>query len=217
MSIATEDYLKRILAAEERSGDNLVGLGALADAMQVTPGTITTMVKSLERAGLVTYYPRSGVRLTGRGRKQAMGVLRRHRLIELFLVESLGFDWSEVHDEAEVLEHAVSARLLERIDATLGHPEFDPHGDPIPSATGSILAQDTVELTSAPINNQVTIARVHHHDPEFLSYLKEQGLVPGAQVVVLDLSDQADTVRVRANAHESVLSRAAATGIRVLV
>ncbi len=217
MSVATEDYLKRILAAEEQSGESLVGLGALAGAMQVTPGTITTMVKSLERAGLLAYYPRSGVRLTGRGRKEAMGVLRRHRLIELFLVESLGFDWSEVHEEAEVLEHAVSGRLLDRIDAVLGHPEFDPHGDPIPNAAGSLLSRDTTELSSAPVDSDLTIARVHHHDPGFLSYLKEQGLVPGARVVVTERSDQADTVRVRTAVGEAVLSRAAAAGIRVLV
>src|SRR6476620_7329433 len=108
-------------------------MGRLAAAMGVVPGTATTMVKTLADSGLVTYEPRSGTRLTAGGEKLALHVLRRHRLVEPFLVKTLGLDWSEVHEEAEELEHAISDKVLHRIDQLLGHPTTDPHGDPIPT------------------------------------------------------------------------------------
>lgn len=215
MSIATEDYLKRILAAEERSGDSLIGLGTLADAMQVTPGTVTTMMKSLDRAGMVDYTPRVGVRLTAPGRRRAMDVLRRHRLLELFLVEVLGFDWAEVHEEAEALEHAVSPRLLERIDEILGRPEVDPHGDPIPSAAGAFPEGDTLPLAEIGAGTEVVIARVDHHDPDFLGYLKHQGLMPGARVLVRERVEVADALRIATPDGETGLSLAAAARLLV--
>src|SRR5438034_298483 len=137
-----EDYLKALYAEQQRGtarGDGgLVAMGALALAMSVAPGTATAMVKTLAEAGLVDYEPRGGVRLSGKGEKLALHVLRRHRLVELFLVEVLGLDWSEVDPEAEELEHAISDKVMERIDWLLDHPQVDPHGDPIPSAKGTI-------------------------------------------------------------------------------
>ncbi len=128
-----EDYLKCILTHEQASGDALVGMGQISASLEVAPGTVTAMMKTLAESELVTYEPYSGVRLTPAGRKLAAHVLRRHRLIELFLVQVLELDWSEVHEEAELLEHAVSDRLIERMDEMLGRPQVDPHGDPIPT------------------------------------------------------------------------------------
>src|SRR5437016_2893505 len=132
-----EDYLKA-LYAQQVGGEALVPMGALASAMKVAPGTATAMVKTLAEAGLVDYEPRGGVRLSSKGEKLALHVLRRHRLVELFLVEVLCLDWSEVDEEAEELEHAISDKVMARIDKALGHPQFDPHGDPIPTAKGKI-------------------------------------------------------------------------------
>src|SRR5688572_18830427 len=133
-----ENYLKRIYLEHQETRAALVPMGRLAASVGVTPGTATSMIKTLADAGLVAYEPRGGVRLTRKGEKLALHVLRRHRIVELFLVKVLGVDWSDVHKEAEELEHAISESLLERIAAYLGHPGFDPHGDPIPTAEGTI-------------------------------------------------------------------------------
>src|SRR3954447_19928311 len=133
-----EDYLKQLYLEQQSGPERLVPMGRLASLMGVVPGTATTMVKALAEARLVEYEPRGGGRLAGGGEQLALHVLRRHRLVELFLVEVLKLDWSEVHEEAEELEHAISDKVLERIDAYLGHPSVDPHGDPIPSAKGKV-------------------------------------------------------------------------------
>ena len=132
-SITVENYLKQLYLEQQNKPDELVSMGKLATAMNVVPGTATTMVKALADSGLVEYEPRGGVRLTRGGEQLALHVLRRHRLVELFLVKVLGLDWSEVHPEAEELEHAISEKVLEKIDTLLGNPSVDPHGDPIPS------------------------------------------------------------------------------------
>src|SRR6187399_1372915 len=142
-SHTVENYLKAIYQAQTTLAEAtaLVPMGQLASALGVVPGTATTMVKALAESGLVRYEPYVGVRLTVAGEKLASLVLRRHRLIELFLVRILGMSWAEVHDEAERLEHAVSERLIDRIDDMLGRPIVDPHGDPIPTAEGRIPRQ----------------------------------------------------------------------------
>src|ERR1700727_1453222 len=133
-----ENYLKAILVRSEDEA-SVVSTGSIAEALGVTPGTITTMVKSLAAQGLVEHQPREGVRLTQAGRGHAMGVVRKHRLVETFLVRVLKMDWKEVHEEAEALEHAISDRVLLRMDAILGHPATDPHGDPVPSRKSRVL------------------------------------------------------------------------------
>src|SRR5688500_17356504 len=137
-SSTVENYLKTLYSEQQHAAGELVSMGAVAGAMNVAPGTATAMVKTLADAGLVDYEPRGGVRLSSKGEKLALHVLRRHRLVELFLVEVLGLDWSEVDEEAEELEHAISDKVLERIDALLEFPQVDPHGDPIPSSKGKI-------------------------------------------------------------------------------
>ena len=140
-SHTVENYLKAIFQAQVAlsSADQLVPMGQLSSALGVVPGTATTMVKALSESGLVRYEPYSGVRLTPAGEKLAARVLRRHRLIELFLVQVMGMGWAEVHDEAEHLEHAVSDQRRERIDEMRGHPSVDPHGNPIPGPEGTLI------------------------------------------------------------------------------
>jgi DtxR family Mn-dependent transcriptional regulator len=215
VSITTENYLKKIFVASESSERELVSLGTLAQSLDVTPGTVTTRVKSLADAGLVEYRPRAGVLLTDEGRDAALAVVRRHRLIELFLVETLGLDWAEVHEEAEVLEHAISDRLLDRIDELLGRPETDPHGDPIPSADGSLAARSGFPLADAESGAVCRVVRVEHDEPGFLDYLKETGLVPGAAIAVVRRNDAAGTILARTESGESAISVQMAGKLRV--
>src|SRR5689334_14179600 len=144
-SSTVENYLKQIYLEQQEAGEQLVPMGKLAAAMGVVPGTATTMIKALADSGLVSYEPRGGARLTRGGEQLALHVLRRHRLVELFLVKVLKLDWSEVHAEAEELEHAISEKVLERMDSLLGHPSVDPHGDPIPPAKGRPKAEAVQE------------------------------------------------------------------------
>ena len=152
-SITVENYLKQLYLEQQNSSEELVPMGKLASAMGVVPGTATSMVKALADSGLVSYEPRFGAKLTRGGEQLALHVLRRHRLVELFLVKFLGLDWSEVHDEAEELEHAISEKVLAKIDKLLGHPSVDPHGDPIPSAKGKVSEErpSMRAAVSAPI------------------------------------------------------------------
>ncbi|MEM6796664.1 MAG: metal-dependent transcriptional regulator [Acidobacteriota bacterium] len=192
-----EDYLKAILLQEQALGAGaLVTMGQIAGALEVAPGTVTAMVKGLERDGLVEYEPYSGVRLSETGRLEAANVLRRHRLTELFLVEILGFDWSEVHEEAEQLEHAMSAKLIDRIDALLGHPTTDPHGDPIPDRQGDLRSREVWPLTEAPVGESVRIARVSDQEEAFLRFVERKGLRPSTSIVVTSLDPIADAVTI---------------------
>ena len=203
-SATVEDYVKQIYLASEKADGREVLMGRVADALGVVPGTATTMVKTLAEAGLVDYEPRVGVCLTDQGTALALHVLRRHRLIEQFLVEVLGFDWSEVHDEAERMEHVVSDRLLERIDRYLGHPTEDPHGDPIPNAAGEVLAGVLDTLESCPINFPLEVARISDQDTGFLQYIARSGLNPGAALRVVDRSREAESVELRMESGESL-------------
>lgn len=192
-------------------------MGQIADALGVVPGTATTMMKALSDAGLVRYAPRVGVELTGPGNRLALHVLRRHRLIEQFLVEIVGLDWSEVHDEAEQLEHVVSERLLERIDALLGHPTEDPHGDPIPSATGEFTPGQLESLVECPLDAELTVARISDQDTEFLNYISRSGLNPGVTVVVEQRSLSAESVGLRLNSGEVTVSLGLGAAAKILV
>jgi len=197
-SQTVENYLKTILVAQSAiRDDELVPMGQLAAALGVVPGTATTMVKALSESGLVHYEPYMGVRLTPAGEKLASLVVRRHRLVELFLVKVLGMSWAEVHDEAERLEHAVSERLIDRIDEMLGRPEVDPHGDPIPTAEGAVPQIDHADLLDAPIGVALRVTRVIDQDPEFLRFVERQGLVPGHEVTIENRDEAADAVRLR--------------------
>ena len=175
----------------------LVSTGRIAAQMKVAPGTVTAMVKTLTESGLVEYEPYMGVRLTEQGRSLAVHVLRRHRLIELFLVRIMGMDWSEVHEDAEVLEHAVSERLIERIDEMLDRPTVDPHGDPIPSSTGRLDEIDHPNLLACPLEQELRIKRVMDQRTEFLQLLEQHQLTPGTSARVELRDELTETVQVR--------------------
>lgn len=214
-SSAVEDYLKALYHLQQ-CAEGAVALGDVARAVGVTPGTATVMVRRLGERGLVDYASRGGATLTGEGERAALNVLRRHRLIELFLVEVVRLDWSEVHEEAEVLEHAVSDRLLERIDRMLGEPTHDPHGDPIPTAEGEIVRRPVLDLTDCPLGT-ATIARLGDNAPAFLRYAEAQGLTPGTRLEVTDRDPVADTITLRVDEGEPVqLGTAAGRKIYVL-
>jgi len=200
-SSAVENYLKAIFKAQAGLRDDddtrLVPMGRLASALGVVPGTATTMVKTLAESGLVDYEPYAGVRLTPAGEKLATRVLRRHRLMELFLVKVVGMSWAEVHDEAERLEHAASDALIDRLDAMLGHPATDPHGDPIPDSNGSMVIHHYQTLLTCPLRVPVVLTRVTDQGAGFLRFLESNDLKPGQAIRVEARDAAADQVIVR--------------------
>src|SRR5499426_398396 len=171
-SSTVENYLKAIYQGQSSLPEDqrLVPMGQVATALGVTPGTATTMVKALAESGLAEYEPYSGVRLSPSGEKLAGLVLRRHRLVELFLVNVMGMSWAEVHEEAEQLEHVVSERLIERIDEMLGRPTHDPHGDPIPTAEGALTPRHLDNLLTCPVATPLRVTRIADQDPAFLHF-----------------------------------------------
>lgn len=191
-----ENYLKHILLLSEGGGE-LVSMGALAGALGVVPGTVTTMVKALAHDGLAEHSPRHGVRLTAAGRRLALGVLRKHRLVETFLVRVLKMDWSEVHAEAEQLEHAISDGVLHRLDALLGHPATDPHGDPIPGPNGSLASAVYATLATCVDDGPVRVVRVTDQSGRFLQFAEAAGLSPGSVVRVSERDMAAGLVSVK--------------------
>ena len=203
-SQTVENYLKAIYVAQgsHDDPDGLVPMGQLASALGVVPGTATTMVKTLSESGLVRYEPYAGVRLTAAGERLAALVLRRHRLIEQFLVQVLGMNWSEVHEEAERLEHAVSERLIDRIDEMLGRPAVDPHGDPIPGPEGELARQTYPDLLSAPVGCGLVVARVTAQDGDFLRFIERRNLKPGQRVEIATRDAASDSVTVRSETGE---------------
>jgi DtxR family Mn-dependent transcriptional regulator len=182
-TIAVENYLKHVLLLSE-GDDDLVSMGELAAALAVVPGTATTMVKALADEGLLEHQPRHGVRLTADGRRLALNVLRKHRLVETFLVNILKMDWAKVHEEAERLEHAISDEVLDRLDSFLGHPQSDPHGDPIPSRQGKLSAQAYPSLATCAVAQALRVVRITEQSEEFLQFAEQNGLQPGSTLRV---------------------------------
>lgn len=217
-SQTVENYLKTIMLAQaaDPASDELVPMGQIAAGLGVVPGTATTMIKTLAESGLVHYEPYMGVRLTPAGEKLASLVLRRHRLIELFLVKVLGMSWAEVHDEAERLEHAVSERLIDLIDDMLGRPAVDPHGDPIPTAEGTITHHHHVSLLTAPLHAALVVTRVIDQEPDFLRFAEDRRLMPGQAVTIEQQDEAGDAVRLRVAAGE-VMTIGAKAASKVLV
>ncbi|MGC6455297.1 MAG: metal-dependent transcriptional regulator [Coraliomargaritaceae bacterium] len=216
-SATVEDYIKHIFVLSEGEELAEVSMGRVADALGVVPGTATTMVKALADAGLVQYAPRIGVSLTVPGRRLALHVLRRHRLIEQFLVEVLGYDWSEVHEEAEHLEHVISDRLLERMDRYLGFPTEDPHGDPIPTAEGDLKASLLERLSNCVAGGSYRVARISDQDANFLQYIAEAGLHPGASISVERKDEDADSITLRIGADGAKRTLGLSAASKVLV
>ncbi len=216
-SQTVENYLKTIYLAQQglREPHALVPMGQLSAALGVVPGTATAMVKALAESGLVRYEPYSGVRLTPAGEKLAALVLRRHRLIELFLVRVMGMNWTDVHAEAEQLEHVVSDRLIARIDEMLGHPDVDPHGDPIPGADGTVAAREDATLLTCPARTPVVVTRVLDQDAAFLRFVDHHDLKPGSTLEIEARDEAADAVHIRAGDRRLTLGARAAAKLLV--
>ncbi|HEX6985256.1 MAG TPA: metal-dependent transcriptional regulator [Planctomycetaceae bacterium] len=216
-SLTVENYLKAILQIGQRSGSDVVATGKIAEELEVSPGTVTSMLKTLADSKLARYTPYEGASLTSEGRALALRMLRRHRLIELFLVKTLGLSWDQVHEEAEHMEHAVSDGLVDAIDAYLGHPAADPHGDPIPTAEGEMRGTgvDLVPLPDCPVGTKVRLARVTNQGGDFLRFLSDAGLDLGRVGTVAANSPEAGLVTLDLDGRSVPLGHAAAATLLV--
>lgn len=184
-SPAADDYLKTVYSHTEWQ-DAPITPSQLAAKLGIAPSSVTEMVKKLAASGLVSHVPYGAVRLTPEGEARALATLRRHRLIETWLVQEFGYAWDEVHDEAEVLEHTISDRLLERIDERLGSPRFDPHGDAIPDAAGNVVREPFILLADAAPGHAGRVLRVSDRNPGLLRTLESQGIQVGSTVRVTE-------------------------------
>ena len=209
-----EDYAKAIYTLQQRGG---VTTNALADRLQVTAGSVSAMLKKLDALGLVTHTPYKGVELTPEGEQLALEIIRHHRLLELYLAESLGVPWDRVHDEAEVLEHHISEELEAAIAAKLGHPTHDPHGDPIPSVDLTIDEGETVPLQSLDAGDRGRFVRVSDADPEMLRYLSERGIAPGDDFEIVERQPFGGPVWARFHGDVHVLGGGLAAAMRAVV
>ncbi|WP_099022695.1 manganese-binding transcriptional regulator MntR [Mycolicibacterium palauense] len=195
LTTVAQDYLKTIWTAQEWSHEK-VSTKMLAERIGVSASTASESIRKLADQGLVDHEKYGAVTLTDEGRRAAISVVRRHRLLETFLVNELGYRWDEVHDEAEVLEHAVSDLLMERIDAKLGRPQRDPHGDPIPDLDGQVPTPPARQLAICTNGDHGRVARISDADPEMLRYFDAVGIALDSHVTVLARRDFAGTVAV---------------------
>ncbi|HZR26640.1 MAG TPA: metal-dependent transcriptional regulator [Vicinamibacterales bacterium] len=218
-SSTVENYLKAIYQGQSSlEGDaRLVSMGHVATALGVTPGTATTMIKTLAESGLVDYEPYSGVRLTAAGERLAALVVRRHRLVEAFLVQVMGMSWADVHDDAELLEHVVSDRLMDRMDEMLGRPTYDPHGDPIPNQEGSVAPRHHDTLLTCPTGTPLRVTRITDQDPAFLRFVENNHLKPGEAIQVESRDTAADAVQLRGGDRRITIGARAASKLLVEV
>ncbi len=181
---SVEDYLKAIYHLSSQGG--FAATSDIAALLDVAPPSVSGMVKRLSETGLIEHVPYRGVQLSPQGRRAALRMIRRHRILELYLTQQLGYDWDTVHEEAERLEHAVSDRLIERMAGALGDPHYDPHGAPIPTEAGEIEEAELQSLAEAPVGAEVVLRQVDDADPARLRYLAEQGLLPGTRLAIRD-------------------------------
>lgn len=213
---AVEDYCKAIFTLQSRRAEP-VSTNALAERLGITPGSVSAMLRKLGELGLIAHVPYRGVRLTADGQRVALEVIRHHRLLELFLAETLQMPWDRVHAEAEVLEHVISEELEGLIAAKLGHPSVDPHGDPIPSAELELREPATRALDSLERGTRGTFVRVSDADPEMLRYLAERGIAPGDELELREREPFGGPVLVRIGEREHALGGQLARAMRVEV
>jgi DtxR family Mn-dependent transcriptional regulator len=202
LSQAVEDYLKAIYKLSETEA---ASTNAIAKSLNVSGASVTNMLKRLAEMQLVNYTSYRGVTLTDAGRKIALEVIRHHRLLELYLLEVMGYSWDKVHDEAEYLEHHISEEFEEKIDALLGNPTHDPHGDPIPTKEGLLPENTLVPLTDIAIGETVTVRRVSDESPELLRYLAEIGLVPHATIQLVSIAPFNGPITLRLADKEAII------------
>ncbi len=211
---AIEDYLKTIYVLEQEEGP--VSTSRISAARSVKPGSATSMIQRLHKLNLVKYKKHYGVTLTPSGEEIALEVIRHHRLVELYLIEALGFSWDEVHEEADLLEHVISEKLEERIAAALNFPQFDPHGEPIPTKEGQMISIRGRRLSTIEVGQVATLVRVlEDENSELLRYLAEVGLLPGARVTVVDVAPFDGPLTVLIDGSEKVIGRKVASTVLV--
>jgi DtxR family transcriptional regulator, Mn-dependent transcriptional regulator len=213
LTVAVQDYAKAIYTLESRHG--AASTNELAALLEVRPPSVSGMLRKLSDLGLVEHERYRGVRLTENGRRVALEVIRHHRLVELFLVESLGMTWDEVHAEAEVLEHALSEELEELIATRLGNPTVDPHGDPIPSRELKLAETSATALAELEPGDAATFVRVSDADPEMLRFLGERDIVPGTRLELVERQPFDGPLFVRAGDEVHVLGATLARAMRV--
>lgn len=216
-TVSVENYLKEIYHLQTH-GDGRVKTKALADRLGISLPSVTSMLKSLAKDDLVDYQPYQGARLSEAGMRVALRVIRNHRLIEVFLVKALGLSWDEVHEEAERLEHAVSETLVARIDDYLGHPRFDPHGDPIPTADGRMHRTETIALNEGSVGEDYRLERVLDQQPEVLRYLHKIGLTLNQTFTLVEVLPFDGQIFLQIHGHEPARAAISHTlGGRLLV
>jgi len=208
-----EDYLKTIYMLREREG--AASTTAIATALEVTPASVTGMIKKLAELKLVRHTPYQGVELTKSGEKIALEMVRHHRLLELFLMEALGYTWDEVHAEADALEHVISEEFEERIVARLGNPTVDPHGDPIPNKDGTIAVVKERALLSMQAGESAQITHINDTDSEMLRYAASLGLTPTMRLTLLDVEPFGGSLRVKIGKTEKSIGRELAAQVFV--
>jgi DtxR family Mn-dependent transcriptional regulator len=210
---AVEDYLKAIYEIQAKHAK--VATNAIAERLDLSPASVTGMIKKLAKLNLVTHEPYQGVRLTEPGQKIALEVIRHHRLVELYLVEAMGVPWDRVHIEAEKWEHVISEDIEDRIDELLGYPTHDPHGEPIPTREGTIPETPTLRLSEIASGEAATVCRVLEPEAEMLRYLGSRGIYPGVEITVLAVEPLEGPLTVRIGDAQHVLGRNVADAITV--
>jgi DtxR family Mn-dependent transcriptional regulator len=214
MTRTEENYLKAILKLTG-AADQAVSTNAIAAQLETSAASVTDMLKKLGDKGLVDYQRYKGSALSDAGHRMATTLVRRHRLWEVFLVNTLGMSWDEVHDIAEELEHIQSDALISRLDAFLGYPKFDPHGDPIPNAQGKYTLRSQIPLSELGKGKSGVVLGVREDDDTFLKYLREKGLVPGKQILVLAHDPYDNMLRISVDGHEASLSATVSKNILI--
>lgn len=216
-SFTEENYLKAIYKLEEKTGDSVIN-SDLAKALSIHSATVTDMLKKMSQKKLIIYEKSKGFKLTEKGKKIAISIIRRHRLWEVFLVDNLGFGWDEVHDLAEQLEHVQSGELVSRLDTYLGHPKADPHGDPIPNANGEFTKSKAIPLSKLLVGEKGRFSGVTDHSATFLSYLDkiEFALGDSIKVTSIEVYDNSYTLQLK-NKKEIAVSSKFVNSILVIV
>ena len=213
-TVAEENYIKSIYHLQR--ADDTVSTNALAERLKTKPASISDMLKKLQAKGLVNYNRYKGFRLTREGNKAALGIIRRHRLWEYFLVDQLQFNWEDVHEVAEQLEHVSNSKLVDKLDAFLGYPKFDPHGDPIPDGNGKINFQDQMPLFSLPLNTAAVITSVKSESSDLLSFLSSRKITIGTKVEVKRRLDFDNSLEVKVRSRQPMhISEQVANAIQV--
>ena len=205
LSRSVEDYLKAIYGLSETADEQGVATSEIAEKLALAPASVTGMIKRMAESGLLEHEPYRGVKLTDEGQKAALAVMRRHRILETYLIRKLGYDWANVHEEAERLEHAVSDTLIERMAKVLGDPQEDPHGDPIPGPDGSLAEMVYVPLADLSVGEEAEIRRVNTSQPDRLRYIGATGLMPGTHVELVAREPFQGPLRLKVGDREQII------------